>query len=97
MIEVIREYNCHDCGSNCDVAEVVYGKIIINLCSECIGKKEEQREFKFSELSDKAKGFAVFNYLMGEAEPSLFAEAWEFHKYNEHEWVFDEDGEVIDE
>ena len=97
MIEVIRKHNCHECGCNCDVSEVVYGKIIINLCSGCIEKKEEQREFKFSELSDKAKAYAVCEYIKDCHTDVSFYDAWKFHKDNEHEWVFDEDGEVVDE
>ena len=58
MIEVLNSYLCHDCGSDHAISEVVYGKIKINLCGECIDKKEEQKEFKFPELSDKAKALS---------------------------------------
>ena len=95
MIEVLNSYLCHDCGSDHAISEVVYGKIKINLCKECIDKKEDQTEFKFSELSDKAKARAIYFYLLYFDEDT-FEEAWQCHLDSESEWLFDEDGELLE-
>lgn len=98
MIEVIRKFLCHECGSNNDVQEVVYGKIKLDMCGECIEKKEDQREFKFSELSDKAKARAVLDTILHSyrhGETLSFDEAW---KRNDRNTVtlFDADGECAE-
>lgn len=96
MIEVINSYLCHECGSDHAISEVVYGKIKINLCADCIEKKEEQREFKFSELSDKAKAYAIYEYIAGDVNETDFEDVWDFHIDNENAWRFDQWGEIIE-
>jgi hypothetical protein len=92
------DFKCCDCGTDNDIASYLYldGKgIEFHLCGSCLEGRENIK-YKFAELSDKAKAFAVFNYVMGETAPILFADAWKFHIDNEDQWLFDEDGEYID-
>ena len=96
MIEVINSHLCHDCGSDHAISEVVYGKIKINMCKECIDKKEDQTEFKFSELSDKAKAYAIYEYIAGDVHETDFEDVWDFHIDNENAWRFNQWGEVVE-
>ena len=92
MIEVLNSYLCHDCGSDHAISEVVYGKIKINMCADCIEKKEEQREYRFSELSDKAKVCAFTGYF-NDVMSLSFDDVWS--ELEKDLIIYDIDGEVI--
>ena len=99
MIEVINSYLCHDCGSDHAISEVVYGKIKINLCKECIKSKSDRKEFKFSELSDKAKAYALLSMYekVNIIQVMPFDECWNLlSKEDVNPWLFDQWGEVVE-
>ena len=100
MIEVLNSYLCHDCGSDHAISEVVYGKIKINMCKECIDKKEEQTEFKFSESSDKAKAYALLSMYekVNIRQVIPFDGCWNLlSKEDLNPWRFNQWGEIIEE
>lgn len=90
-MEILNSFLCHDCGSNCAISEVVYGKIKINLCNNCIKKKEEKTEFTFSELDEKAKSRAMYNFLSLTA--INFDRAWDL-LISDFKITYDKNGDI---
>lgn len=92
MIETIRRYLCHDCESDHAVMEVIHGKIKLDMCNDCIDKKEEQTEFSFNELDEKAKAFAVHMKMKGGFVD--FDVAWE--ELERSDLNFDSEGSIYE-
>lgn len=90
-IEILNSFLCNECGSNCAVSEVVYGKIKLNMCDDCIEKKEEQSAYTFRELDEQVKGKLAHEMSM--VIEISFDEAWSILSSHKQSMpMYDEDG-----
>lgn len=99
-VVVIDSFLCHECGSNCAISKVIYGKIKINMCDKCIEKKDDQEGLVFSELGEKAKTFAFAKRYKQHCEDAghevEMAFVWNILD-NDKRNLFDDDGDLIED